>query len=135
MRVNIIILLIVVSLSCLASSNNPVVTTGSFYESLKTNNIKLARTMLVNPDDLPDDGSTSFNIDKYIISKSSVEKNIATIETSTVNNKGTITFITVLEKINGYWKVDFNKTILNMARGAVKKKQIGGKVELNIEQK
>jgi len=135
MKPSIIILLSVLSLSCFAGNNNPVVTTENFYESLKTNNIKLARTMIVNPDNLPDDGSTSFDIDKYIISNSSVENNIATVKTSTVNNKGTISFDTILENKNGNWKVNFNKTILNMARGAVKKKQVGGKVEINIEQK
>ena len=135
MKSSIIILLSIFSLSCLAANNNPVVTTEGFYESLKTNNIKLARTMIVNPDNLPDDGSTSFDINKYIISKSSVKNNIATVKTSTVNNKGTIDFNTVLENKNGKWKIDFNKTILNMARGAVKKNQVDGKVKIKIEKK
>ena len=91
--------------------------------------------MIVNPDNLPDDGSTSFDINKYIISKSSVKNNIATVKTSTVNNKGTIDFNTVLENKNGKWKIDFNKTILNMARGAVKKNQVDGKVKIKIEKK
>jgi hypothetical protein len=135
MKYSIFILLSVFSMSCLAEKNNPADITKNFYESLITNNIKLARTIIVNPDNLPDDGSTSYDINKYIISKSSVKNNIATVKTSTFNNKGTISFNTVLENKNGKWKVDFNKTILNMARGAVKKKQVGGKMEINIEQK
>lgn len=135
MKFSFVVFLSVYSLSCFASNNNLAEITKSFYESLKTNNIKVARTLIVNPDNLPDDGSTSFEINRYIVSKVSVEKNIATVITTTVNKKGTLEFKTILINKNGKWKIDFNKTMLNMAFGAVQKKQVGGKLEINMEQK
>lgn len=124
-----------ISIPALAESNTPIVTATNFYEALKSNNIGVARTLIVNPDNLPNDGTTSFDIKKYYFFKWNAVKNIATVKTSTVNKNGTISFNTILENKNGKWKVNFNKTILNMARGAIKKKQVKAKVKINIEQK
>jgi len=135
MKYIVILSLFLISVTSMAANNDPTSTTTNFYKALKTNNISVARTLIVNPDNLPDDGTTSFDIEKYYLLKSNTIKNIATVQTSTVNSKGTLLFNTVLKYIKGKWKVDFNKTIMNMARGAVKKKQVGGKIEINIEQK
>ena len=135
MKFSVILSLLFVSASTIAANNSSVITATNFYEALKTNQIGVARTLIIKPENLPDDGSTSFDISKYYFSKSNETKNSSIVETTTVNNKGTLSFNTVLEKVNGNWKIDFNKTILNMARGAVNKKQVGGKVEISIDKK
>ena len=135
MKFSVILSLLFVSASTIAADNRSVITATNFYEALKTNQIGVARALIIKQGNLPDDGSTSFDISKYYFSESNESKSSSIIETTTVNKKGTLSFNTVLEKINGNWKVDFNKTILNMARGAVNKKQVGGKVEITINKK
>ncbi len=127
--------LLILSNPALAANNSPIDTATNFYEALKNNDIGVARTFLINPDNLPNDGETSFDINKYYFFKWESKNNTANIKTSTVNKKGTISFSTILKLKNGKWKVDFNKTILNMARSAIKKKQVHGKVEMSIEKK
>jgi len=133
MKLTTIITLLFICSPAFAANSNPLDTAKHFYNALKSNNITATRTLIINPENLPDDDSTSFDITKYNLSKPKETGNVATVETSTVNKKGTISFSTVLKKINGKWKVDYNKTILNMAFGAVKKNQVGGNVKVGID--
>ena len=129
------ILLLIMSSTALADNKGPITTATNYYEALKENNIKEARKHISDKENLLDDGTTIFDIDKYYFFNTLTENNKATIKTSTVNKKGTLTYNTALEKTNGEWKVNFQKTTINMMRGAFKKGQVGGKVELKIEKK
>ena len=125
--------LLIVSSTAFADNKDPITTATNYYEALSANNIKEARKYISDKENLPDDGTTEFDIDKYYFFNTSIDKNQATIKTSTVNKKGTLTYNTTLEKVNGVWKVNFQNTTINMMRGAFKKGQVGGKVELTIE--
>lgn len=101
MKFSVILSLLFFSASTIAENNSSVITATNFYEALKTNQIGVARTLIIKPENLPDDGSTSFDISKYYFYKSNDTKNSSIVETTTVNNKGTLSFNTILDKIIG----------------------------------
>lgn len=130
-----ILLLLIISSSVLADDKGPVTTATNYYEALAANNIKEARKYISDKDNLPDDGTTKFDIDKYYFFNTSIDNNQATIQTSTVNKEGTLTFNTALEIVNGTWMVNFQQTTINMMRGAIQEGHVGGKAGLTIEKK
>lgn len=113
----------------------PVSAASEFYDALMSNNIEAARSLIINKDNLKNDGTTSFDIKSYKIVNSVIENNRAIITTETTYSMGNISFDTVLEENNGIWKVDMPITMRNMASGAMKKKHVNGKVELSIDKK
>jgi len=132
--ISILVLTLFVA-SFVSATENPVVAATNFYAALKANNIGEARKLIVNPDNLPHDGSTSFDVQNYYFFKWKVDNGVATVKTSIANKKGILTFNTILADKNGKWKVDFNKTMSNMMRSAIQKKQVSGNVELEIHSK
>ena len=113
----------------------PVSVASEFYDALMMNNIKAARNLIINKANLEDDGTTSFDVKSYKIIKTVINNNKAIITTETTYSMGKISFDTILEENNGIWKVNMPTTMNNMARGAMKKKHVKGKVELSIDKK
>lgn len=133
MRVLAIVCLGLFGVVALAESDEATVVATDFYESLSSNNFGHAKTLLVNPENLDDDGSTSFDIEEHNLSGASVEGSTATVKTETTNSKGTLSFDTILENKAGDWKMSFNKTMLNMMRAATQERQVEGDVEMSID--
>ncbi len=113
----------------------PVYVTKNYYDALKENNIEAARALLINKEDLPSDGSTSFEIYNYAVSNANIDNKEAAVKTTTKNSMGEITFDTVLELKGSVWKVNMEKTMTNMMRSAINKKQVGGKIDVSISGK
>ena len=126
------IILLLISSPLLADNKEQVTAATHFYEALKDNNIAEARKYISDKENLLDDGETSFDLDKYYFFNTITNNNEATIKTSTINKLGTLTYITALDKVNKKWKVNFQKTMINMIKGSISKKQYDGKVDLNI---
>lgn len=127
------LILLMVSTSAFAGNNNPMTIATHYYDALKANNITEARKYISDKKHLPDDGSTSFDIKNYRLAKTTIDKNTAAIGTTIINDKSTLTFNTSLEKIHGAWKVNFQKSTINMMRSALSKGKVkvNGKVELH----
>jgi hypothetical protein len=106
-----------------------------FYDALMKNDIKAARSLIVNKAYLEDDGSTSFDLKRYKIINTVVNNDKAIISTEVMSSMGKISFETVLEENNGVWKVNLPATMSNMARSAMKKKHVKGEVKLTIDEK
>jgi hypothetical protein len=113
----------------------PVSVASEFYDALMKNNIKAARSLIINESNLEDDGTTSFDVKSYKIINTVINNNKAILTTETTYSMGEISFDTVLEENNGVWKVNMPTTMNNMARSAMKKNHIKGKVELSIKEK
>lgn len=113
----------------------PVSVSNKYYDALMKNNIEAARNLIIDKNNLPNDGTTSFDISSYKITNAKIENNKAIIETETTNSMGKITFNTILEKSDDTWKVNMQTSMLNMMRGAIQKKQVDGNVELSIDKK
>lgn len=118
-----------------ADTTGAVSTARQFYAALQTNKIEVARGLIVDKDNLPNDGSLSFDIEKFELANATVNGSQATLTTKTTNNMGVLTFNTQLEQQNGQWKVNMLATMKNMMHGALEKGQTKGKVELSIEPK
>ena len=66
MKTLLALMLSLLSFTVLAENGNPIVEATRFYEALASNNIAVARSLIVNPGNLPNDGSTSFDIENII---------------------------------------------------------------------
>jgi len=131
----LILALFLIGCSQSPDTSAPVSVASEFYDTLMKNDIKSARNLIINKDNLEDDGATSFDVNSYKIIKTAIDNNKAIITTETTYSMGKISFDTILEENNGIWKVNFLTTMNNMARGAMKKKHVKGKVELSIDEK
>ncbi len=129
------LLLFVFLLGCSgkADTTAAVSTARQFYEALKANKIDVARRLVIDKDNLPSDGSLSFNIEKFELTNATVNGSKASLTTKTTNNMGVLTFDTLMKQQNGQWKVNMLATMKNMMHGALEKGQTKGKVELSIE--
>ena len=108
------IILLLISSPLLADNKEQVSVATHFYEALKENNIAKARKHISDKKNLLDDGETSFDLDKYYFLNTITNNNEAIIKTSIINKLGTLTYITVLDKVKKEWKVNFQKTMINM---------------------
>ena len=132
-----ILILVALLIGCSQNidSSAPVSVASEFYDALMKNNIKAARSLIINESNLEDDGTTSFDVKSYKIINTVINNNKAILTTETAYSMGKISFDTVLEENNGVWKVNMPTTMNNMARSAMKKNHIKGKVGLSIEKK
>ncbi len=109
------------------------IVTKNFYNALMANNIKEARGLILDKENLPDDGSTTFDIQEYSLINPTSSNDTVIIKTSVLTEQGILVYDTHLSKINNEWKVDFLGTIRNMMKGAIAKGHVSGDVKVSID--
>ncbi len=132
----VLLTLLFIGCSNSIDTSAPTSVTSKFYNALIKNDIKSARQYILDKENLPDDGTTSFSIDKYKFSEIAINDNQAFITTSLVFKGKTSKHSTVLTKVNGKWKILIKKTMLNMIRNAIQEGDVSMKItDITFESK
>ena len=116
----IFVLFTTIVIGCMENNflHSPNVVAEKYYDALIINDMEAASLYATDRSQLPNDPSVRFTMKEYILSKANIDKNYATIHTTTNDNNGEITFETMLEKIDGNWKINVKQTMLEMFESA-----------------